>query len=659
MATINGTFASNNKNLNLYITYSSSQTTSSNKSSVTAKLYVKRVTSYATTYKNNTPYSITINGNTKSGTFDFNAGSMSVGSSKLIASHTVSVTHNSDGTKSIKIGGSFDLSGCNPGKGTIPSTSITLPRIPRQTTPTVTASANVGSAVTISLSSRASSNFTHTLRYVCGSATGTIVTKTSSTSVSFTLPTSLLSVVSGTSATVNIYCKTYSGSTQIGSETKCTTTVKIPSTYAPTISGATKTCLTNATNSAITGVYLAGVSQIKVVISATAATGASISQYGLSVNGVYTYSKSNTVTSPVITTTGSLAIKVWVKDSRGYTAEISSGAITVSDYTKPQITSFVFVRKGYDENNNLVDMPNGDRVYITLAYSFSSAINSKYRKYSLKYGTSSASLTEFSTASSTSFTITGLSAGSSYVLNYTIDDGVSKAVKTANVSSIYPLLSLSSDGTGLGVGCKGESGTMKVNIPITMTPNKHILGVRPDGTTAGAVCACDGVGNTTFGYGSYKDSRNETHLYGNIVKIFSRGDIDLLGGNVHMRDCYVQRDDGSGSYWNIGNFSGSDIYGSTQGICYIGNCMILYGKASIEESDGTVTAGKLYSKAITFRNEFALAPAVMLTPNSTVSTITVLGVTGVSTTGANIRFKRSDAGSTTNIFWIAIGKRAT
>ena len=104
-----------------------------------------------------------------------------------VASGTAKISHNSDGTKSFKLS-------CEAGiyyvaVNCTASGTHTLTTIPRASSVSATA-VNLGSATTVSIS-RASSSFTHTLTYSFGSATGTIATKTSSTSVSWTPPLSL------------------------------------------------------------------------------------------------------------------------------------------------------------------------------------------------------------------------------------------------------------------------------------------------------------------------------------------------------------------------------------------------------------------------------------------------------------------------------------
>ena len=96
----------------------------------------------------------------------------------------------------------------------------------------------MGSATTISIT-RASSSFTHTLSYSFGSTSGTIATKTTSTSVSWTPALTLANQIpNALTGTCTITCETYNGSTKIGSKT-CTLTLTVPSSVKPTITSLT------------------------------------------------------------------------------------------------------------------------------------------------------------------------------------------------------------------------------------------------------------------------------------------------------------------------------------------------------------------------------------------------------------------------------------
>lgn len=73
-----------------------------------------------------------------------------------------------------------------------------------------------GSATTININ-RASSSFTHTITYSFSGLTGTIATKTSSTSIGWTIPTSFYKKIpDAKSGVVTINCQTFNRNTSIG-----------------------------------------------------------------------------------------------------------------------------------------------------------------------------------------------------------------------------------------------------------------------------------------------------------------------------------------------------------------------------------------------------------------------------------------------------------
>lgn len=196
-------------------------------------------------------WSVSVNGSNYSGT---NTVGVSNGATKTLASGSTTVAHNADGTKTFSFSFSqqFDISysgvgwiGTKSGSG-----SGTLTTIPRTSSVSST-SANIGENITISIS-RASSSFTHTLTYNFNELTGTIATKTSSTSVSWTLPTTFYAKIPNSkSSWGRITCDTYSGSTKIGSST-CTFNVYVKeSTNKPGISATVVD--TNETTKALTG----------------------------------------------------------------------------------------------------------------------------------------------------------------------------------------------------------------------------------------------------------------------------------------------------------------------------------------------------------------------------------------------------------------------
>ena len=196
-------------------------------------------------------WSVNVNGSNYSGTNTVGIGS---GQTKTLASGSTTVGHNADGTKSFSFSFSqqFDINysgvgwiGTKSGSG-----SGTLTTIPRTSSVSST-NANIGENITVTIN-RASSSFTHTLKYSFSDLSGTIATKTGSTSVSWTIPTSFYAKIpSSRSGWGRIICETYSGSTLIGSS-ECRFDVYVKeSTNKPGISATVKDI--NNTTKALTG----------------------------------------------------------------------------------------------------------------------------------------------------------------------------------------------------------------------------------------------------------------------------------------------------------------------------------------------------------------------------------------------------------------------
>ena len=168
---------------------------------------------------------------------------------RTFASAAMKIAHNPDGSKSFTVSG---FSGWIYESGTTYASSqtFTLPTIPRASSVSCS-TANIGSNATITIS-RASSSFTHTLSYAFGSLTGTIATKTSSTSVSWTIPTTFYAQIpNDKSGTGTITCDTYNGSTLIGSKPTSFTATVNESASKPTLNPTAVDV--NTTTTALTG----------------------------------------------------------------------------------------------------------------------------------------------------------------------------------------------------------------------------------------------------------------------------------------------------------------------------------------------------------------------------------------------------------------------
>ena len=201
-------------------------------------------------------------------------------------SGTIDISHNSDGTKSFKI----EISGWFYDYGTVTgSKTFTLTTIPRASG--ITASnANFGAVSNIKIDKKATA-FTTTVSYKASgqSSFTAIKTKTSETSIAWTIPTSLYSLLGASSKTLSItlQCITYSGSTQIGDATTTTiTATAVESACKPTV---TTSIAYDSTTNTLTGVTNKGIknfSTATITVTATGKYNATISTKKVTLGGV-------------------------------------------------------------------------------------------------------------------------------------------------------------------------------------------------------------------------------------------------------------------------------------------------------------------------------------------------------------------------------------
>lgn len=232
---------------------------------------------------------------------------------RTFASGTLKIAHNSDGSKSFTISG---FSGWIYDSGTTNASaqSFTLSTIPRASSVSCS-TANIGSNATITIN-RASTSFTHTLTYVFGSLNGTIATKTSSTNISWTLPTAFYAQIpNAKSGAGTITCQTYNGSTLIGSKTTSFTATVSESASKPTLSPTVVD--SNTTTTALTG---DSSKFIKYYSNASVTTGAKARNSAtLKSQKIVCGAKSISGASGTISAVESGSFSFSATDSRGYT----------------------------------------------------------------------------------------------------------------------------------------------------------------------------------------------------------------------------------------------------------------------------------------------------------------------------------------------------
>lgn len=313
MTSINGETGKNGFKLRLDYEVTK-QSTADNKSTVHMVLYL-----YANTtgsYNQDGDAYWSINGKKTYYTFSYTSPAWYV-----LGERTEEISHNNDGTKTVTLSGVWcsAISGGWAPYSLSVSGEVTLPTIPRATTPGI-GGVTMGETAHISLP-RASSGFTHTLRYVFGGAAETIATGVT-TGYDWLVPESLAAQIpDAASGKGTLTCETYSGSTLIGTKS-VTFTASVPGSMKPTVlSGWAAVSYDNSGTAAENmAAWVQGYSKARATFDASKVTcrqGAGVSKFSITYLGKTT--EGNPCRTETISTTGA-TVRCTVTDSRGLTA---------------------------------------------------------------------------------------------------------------------------------------------------------------------------------------------------------------------------------------------------------------------------------------------------------------------------------------------------
>lgn len=409
----------------LKVDWSQAQNVSANTSTITCRLYLINDWSLGIGGRTNT---CTIGGTAKS----FTSSSISGTGTHTLGTVSQSVSHNSDGTKSITISAVFKI------QATISGTYYEQ----------ITAS-----TITVT---RASSSFTHTLSYTFGSEKGTIVTKTTSTSVSWTPPLTLADQIpKSTTGTCTITCTTYNGNTSIGSKT-CTMTLTVPASIKPTITSLTAERI-DGTVPSTWGIYVQSKSKAKLTVNgAEGSYGSTIASYSISGGGFAGSSAS--LTTGFLNSYGDITFTATVTDSRGRISAAVKVTITVERYFVPYFETYTSQR--CDSSGNLQD--EGTYILGNALYNRAPCGNNNRVTRTIYYKRSSDSQWTnagviFSSGDPIVFGGGNISTEYSYDIRYTIIDQFNTVSVQDIVSTAAVVMDFKSGGKGLAVGKVSET----------------------------------------------------------------------------------------------------------------------------------------------------------------------------------------------------------
>lgn len=456
MATSNAMSTTNDKIKYKITITQNSQSIANNTSNVTVSVRVYRTNTGYTTYGSGTVY-CTINGTQY--TEAITSSDKITSSGIVLFTKTLNIAHNADGTKTLATSARITH---DQFSSSSQSYSQDLTTIPRATTPTLSASSvDMGASITINMP-RASSSFDHTLTYSFGSASGTIGSDLA-TSKAWTVPLSLASQIpNGTSGTCTITCKTYNGSTLIGTKT-VSFTAKVPASVVPTISSVAVA----DTNTAYATQFVSlvqGKSKAKFTITASGAYGSTIKAYKTVIEGK-TYTGATPTTS-VLTGSGNVDASITVTDSRGRTASFTKTFYRIP-YSAPSITEFEAVRT----NAEGVEDYDGMNAKVSVAFSIASASSKNTSSYKIEYKKQSASTWE-EVQSGTGYSLNTdiitdavFDGNSAYDVRLTVTDYFGSITRTTSLPTAFTLIDYHSSGRGMSFGKVSEKEGLEFALP--------------------------------------------------------------------------------------------------------------------------------------------------------------------------------------------------
>lgn len=391
---------------------------------------------------------------------------LNAGGTQLLLSGSMDITHEADGSKNVpwylRFNQPYGSSGVYTAQD---SGTFVCERVPRTSSITVS-NGTLGTTQTITIT-KATSNFTSTLRYVCGNTSGTI-SNTSGTSVSWKPPLTLATQdTRGTSVLCTVYCDTYSGSTLIGTTSKVIT-LAVPASVKPSVSS---TSVAEGNTSVLpaatfSGTYVQGKSRAVVTVKASTANcqGATISSCIVTIGGTaYSASVSNsgttatcTVTSPTLSATGTVSISATITDTRGRTATGTATSITVYEYSAPKINSFSVFRS--DDEGTASDEGTYGTFSASGSYSTVNGKNTYTSKVEYGLNVSGASMTTltYSHTDISNVIVSGLAADQTYQFIYTVSDRFTSVRKIVIVSTAFYTIDFLSGGHGIAFGKAAE-----------------------------------------------------------------------------------------------------------------------------------------------------------------------------------------------------------
>lgn len=574
-----------------------SQDIANNTSKVEVTMYGQSTNDSYGAYNNGggCSYSLTVDGKVRasssSASMDFrNKAVVSMGS------WTGNIAHNTNGTKTLSVSGSFSFSGSSYLSGGSCSGSLTLPTIGRASSISIaskTVTLGVADKITVKA---ASSSFKHTVTYSFKATNGNTITKTlqkdwtGNTSLTYNWTPSLndyaSNITNSQTASGTLICYTYNGTTLIGSTTVSNVVLKVPvNGTAPTFDKiditdvGTKDCLTQFDT------FVRGMSRPKYSVKFSGKYGATVKSFKMTIDG-NSYNAANidpsagtaSITTYVIDTYGPVEYTMTLTDSRGVTTT-RTGTSDFADYRSPSFMESTVERQTAD--NTKADLTV--KIYgseINTSKPNKGTVTYQYKKVSdITYSnkTTIISAQALTSVLTKKVTISNLDANIAYNVLLTITDTAGSTVtKTLLIPTEFVTMDFYQDGTGVGFGRVAPGAyIMGVNMDVSVSETGTDVGDDNPGVylrKRGDVTICKD-GNPSIGF---TDTTNN-----------SFGVIGFFDGYITIEDVILYYK--SGDTITLTGTVGGAVTNSKKSVLF----KIPFGKPIAEATSATLTSLKL------------------------------------------------------------------
>lgn len=407
------------------------------------------------------------------------SGGVTIGGSgtKTLATVTnIKIPHDGNGGKHFDFSFSQELKVTLSGNyvGSVSASGgIDCDVIPRATKPYCSpASVYFGNSVTIK-TPRASTDFGHVISYSYYDTNVQIADNQWNDEFKWTVPTSLINKMTNASQSyLTFKVDTYNRAGKYIGTNYCRLDLLMPAGYEPTITGITYTNDDTAiANRFGASTIIQGISKVKFNVSTSTKNGATITYYYNEVDGQIAQGPNTWFITQPFKSSGTVVLKSTVTDSRGQKATLSKN-ISVTEWHSPTIKNVTAQR--WNVSTNKAD-DDGTAVKITYSFSIAPVASKNDKTVTIQYkdGETWTTLATYTDSYSAENKVYISSAGrfntdNAYsfrvlVKDYFTADGVAAY---AAISPSFKLLDFSADGRGVGVGCKAESGKLKVDMPV-------------------------------------------------------------------------------------------------------------------------------------------------------------------------------------------------